>query len=148
MPDVANWVGLNTTPPSVRTAFRDPTTGDTADGGVYMSPTQQRLLTLDAVAAGDSFVGGIAVSPAGAMRAVAVDGDLPAGAVLIDGVAVTSTGQLCVSSSATLDHYVHGWPVSALGVVIVDDGGTPNGARVLTTGEVRVLTTGETRVIS
>ncbi len=148
MADVANWAGLDVSPISVRTTFRDPDSGNTADGGVFMSPTQQWLCTLDAVADGDGYIAGIAVSPEGVIRVVVVDGALPVGAVLINGLAVSSTGQLCISSSATLDHYVHGWPVSALGVVIVDDGGVPNNARVLTTGEVRVLTTGETRVIS
>ena len=148
MADVANWAGLNSAPPSIRTAFRDPATGDTADGGIFMSPDQQWLLTLDPVAAGDNFIAGVAMTPEGAIRAVAADDGLPEGAVLINGIAVSATGQLCISSSAELDHYMHGWPVSVLGVVIVDDGGTPNNARVLTTGVVRALTTGETRVIT
>lgn len=148
MPDVANWAGLDTSPVSVRTAFRDPAAGDTADGGVFMSPTQQWLCTLDAVAVGDSYVAGIAVTPAGSIRVSVVDGALPAGAVLINGVAVTATGQLCISTSAVLDHYVHGWPVSALGVVIVDDGGIPDFARVTTDGSVRVTSDGSVRITS
>lgn len=82
----------------------------TADSfsGAHGYLANEALCTLDAVASTDSAVAGIKVSPAGFIRCFDATSALPSDVHYIGGLAVTSTGQLCITTDTASPTYTVG----------------------------------------
>lgn len=68
--------------------------------GCQAYATDKPLASTDAVAATDTFSGGVAYSSAGEVRLHDATAALPAGAVKIGGFAISADGQLCYTTDA------------------------------------------------
>jgi len=149
MASVVNWAGISDDDPVRVLAIErdpDPELGDTADGGVSLSVDQELLCSTSDVTADDVFVGGIALSPEGAVR-VLVTTDIADAAFWVDGLPVSEDGALLVTSGDDPDHYVHGWPVNADGILLTDAFGPVSPKyRITEAGEFRTTDSGDNRV--
>jgi len=97
------------------------------DGFVYNWSTQSIHTNSGAVNdSTDVWHNGRRFDSIGNMRIFASNGVLPAGTTFNAGFAITPTGQQCVHATGTLAVRLGGWPVTALGEIIVVVGAPQN----------------------
>jgi hypothetical protein len=82
--------------------------------GLAYTDAEELYVTAAAVGPTSSNVEGIAVSAAGALHVFDASAGLPAGAVLLNGIAFTSNGAMCYAPNVEFVAN-RGWPVDALG---------------------------------
>jgi hypothetical protein len=125
MTQLCNWFGVQDNGLQALISTRDPTPTDYAQGGVFLSPLYELLVTSAATTGNDNFVRGWRLSPAGAVYVTTINGAAAAGANWDAGLMFTSDGRLCITTDAA-DHYVAGVPVNVFGAVCAAGGAPPN----------------------
>jgi hypothetical protein len=115
-----NGLTTNAAGTSALVVAEDPDSLSTPAGGFFFQEgTGDLHVSYTAPDTTDTFVRGIAVSAAGAVRCKDTPGAAPAGTELIGGVAVSDIGELLTDTVGPATQYPHGWPVRDDGVLVV-----------------------------